>query len=48
MKIILIKEVESLGESGDTVNVKSGYARNYLLKEHYLNLLTYFLLAHIF
>ena len=33
MKIILLKEVESLGEAGDTVNVKSGYARNYLIPQ---------------
>ncbi|MBT4922326.1 MAG: 50S ribosomal protein L9 [Rickettsiales bacterium] len=31
MKIILIEQVDKLGTVGDTVNVKSGYARNYLL-----------------
>ena len=31
MKIILKKDVHSLGESGDVVTVKDGYARNYLL-----------------
>jgi len=30
MKIILQEEVPSLGSIGDLVNVKSGYARNYL------------------
>ena len=31
MKIILQREVEKLGVPGDIVNVKDGYARNYLL-----------------
>mgnify|MGYP005630564557 CR=1 FL=1 len=31
MKIILVEQVDKLGTVGDTVNVKSGYARNYLL-----------------
>ena len=31
MKIILQKEVDKLGEVGDVVDVKDGYARNYLL-----------------
>ena len=30
MKIILIQDVENLGQAGDMVNVKNGYARNYL------------------
>ena len=30
MKIILIQDVENLGQAGDIVNVKNGYARNYL------------------
>ena len=30
MKIILIKDVENLGQAGDVVSVKNGYARNYL------------------
>lgn len=32
MKVILKKDVQSLGESGDIVNVADGYARNYLLR----------------
>lgn len=31
MKIILREDVESLGNAGDTVNVKDGFARNYLI-----------------
>ncbi len=31
MKIILKKDLENLGASGDVVKVKDGYARNYLI-----------------
>lgn len=31
MKLILTAEVEHLGAAGDTVEVKDGYGRNYLL-----------------
>tara|TARA_B100001123_G_C15021711_1_gene911759 strand:+ start:217 stop:660 length:444 start_codon:yes stop_codon:yes gene_type:complete len=30
MKIILNEKIDTLGEAGEIVNVKSGYARNYL------------------
>ena len=33
MKIILKKEVAGLGEAGDVVEVKSGYALNYLIPQ---------------
>ncbi len=31
MKLILTQEVDGLGSAGDVVDVKSGYARNYLV-----------------
>ncbi len=31
MKVILLERVERLGTIGDTVNVKDGFARNFLL-----------------
>ena len=31
MKVILIQDVENLGKIGDSVNVKKGYARNFLI-----------------
>jgi large subunit ribosomal protein L9 len=31
MKIILLKDVAKLGKAGDCVNVRDGYARNYIL-----------------
>ena len=33
MKVILKKAIEDLGESGQVVSVKPGYARNYLLPQ---------------
>lgn len=34
MEIILLEHIEKLGKMGDRVNVKSGYARNYLLPKN--------------
>lgn len=34
MEVILLERVENLGQMGDVVKVKSGYARNYLLPRH--------------
>jgi len=31
MKVILIQDVDNLGKIGDSVNVKNGYARNFLI-----------------
>ena len=31
MEVILMENVENLGSVGDKVNVKSGFARNYLV-----------------
>ena len=33
MEIILLEHVDKLGKMGDKVNVKNGYARNYLLPQ---------------
>jgi large subunit ribosomal protein L9 len=33
MKIILKKEIHKLGQAGDIVQVKNGYARNYLIPQ---------------
>lgn len=34
MQVILKKDVQNLGEAGDLVNVKDGYARNFLLPQN--------------
>ena len=34
MEIILLERIEKLGQMGDVVRVKPGYARNYLLPQH--------------
>jgi len=31
MKVILLEDIEALGKMGETVNVKDGYARNFLI-----------------
>lgn len=34
MEVILLERIERLGQIGDVVNVKPGYARNFLLPQH--------------
>lgn len=34
MEVILLEHIEKLGKMGDKVNVKNGYARNYLLPQN--------------
>jgi large subunit ribosomal protein L9 len=33
VRVILIKDFENLGKTGETIDVKSGYARNYLIPQ---------------
>ena len=33
MKLLLLKDVRKLGHLGDVVDVRTGYARNYLLPQ---------------
>ena len=40
MKVILKKDVQSLGEAGDVVEVKDGYARNFLLPNNMVEVAT--------
>lgn len=40
MKLILKKEVQNLGDEGDIVNVKDGYARNFLLPQNLAEIAT--------
>ena len=40
MQVLLRKDVEGLGQIGDVVNVKPGYARNYLLPRNFAMPLT--------
>ena len=40
MQVILKKDVQNLGEQGDLVQVKDGYARNYLLPQNIADIAT--------
>lgn len=40
MKIMLIQDVEGLGQVGDVVQVKNGYGRNYLIPQEFAVLAT--------
>ena len=37
MEVILLERIERLGQMGDVVSVKSGYARNFLLPKSKAN-----------
>ena len=34
MKVILLEDVKSVGKKGEVVNVKDGYAKNFILKKN--------------
>ena len=40
MQVILKKDVQNLGEAGELVNVKDGYARNFLIPKNYAEIAT--------
>ncbi len=40
MQVILKQEVQNLGEAGDVINVKDGYARNYLIPQNFAEIAT--------
>lgn len=40
MQVILKKDVQNLGEAGDLINVKDGYARNFLLPQKFAEVAT--------
>ena len=40
MEVILKKDVQNIGEAGDIVSVKDGYARNFLLPQNYAEIAT--------
>lgn len=40
MKVILKKDMQSLGDIGDIIEVSDGYARNYLLPKNIVEIAT--------
>lgn len=40
MQVILKKDVQNIGEAGELVNVKDGYARNFLIPKNFAELAT--------
>jgi len=40
MKVLLLQDVDTLGEAGEIVNVKNGYGRNYLIPKGLVRLAT--------
>ena len=40
MQVILKKDVQNVGEAGDLVNVKDGYARNFLIPKNFAEVAT--------
>ena len=40
MQVILKKDVQNLGETGDVITVKDGYARNFLIPKDFAEMAT--------
>ena len=40
MQVILKKDVQNLGETGDVITVKDGYARNFLIPKNFAEIAT--------
>ena len=40
MQVILLDKVQNLGDLGEIVTVKNGYARNYLIPQHKASMAT--------
>ena len=40
MQVILKKDVQNIGEAGEVVSVKDGYARNFLIPKNYAEIAT--------
>lgn len=47
MKVILLKNIEKLGNAGEVKNVSPGYARNYLIRQNFAKPVTESILSRL-